>query len=122
MVPYEPRQFPLPDTVYDVMMEEMPPEDMDEDSTAISGKQDTVALAVDAVVAAAAGETSGTNYPGNIIEDQSRTVSPVTFLSESAGSLSPHDGEEDLEVDELDDPNDPEWEGSQGSAPRSRKR
>ena len=41
----------------------------------------------------------------------------VTFISESTGSP----GADDLDVDD-EDPNDPEWEGSQGSAPRSKKR
>lgn len=41
----------------------------------------------------------------------------VTFVSESTNSP----GADDLDIED-EDPNDPEWEGSQGSAPRSKKR
>ena len=106
MAPYEPRLFPLPDSVFEQLLEEMPPEEAEEDGPV--KQEDTVASAVAAVA-------SG-------IYDQSRPATPVTFVSESVDSLSPADEAEDLEVDEMEDPNDPEWEGSQGSAPRSRKR
>jgi hypothetical protein len=52
---------------------------------------------------------------GTLLGDQSRAATPATFLSESIGSPGP---DEDLDIDE-DDPNDPEWEGSEGSAPKS---
>ena len=45
----------------------------------------------------------------------SRPSTPVTLIScptESPGQ----------DADELEDPNDPEWESSQGSAPRNKKR
>lgn len=54
--------------------------------------------------------------PGTSLGEQSRAATPATFLSESTGS--PAIDPDDDPVDE-EDPNDPEWEGSEGSAPKS---
>lgn len=79
------------------------------------------------IVAATTGAAGGTQaaVPTTVVAGATPTTTTssmddeaVTFLSESTSS--PGDGE-DLDVDD-EDPNDPEWEGSQGSAPRTKKR
>ena len=90
----------------------MPHEDTDDELTVNSGgrlgaKRET---RLSESVASAAASTTTTG-------DRSRpsTPSSLAFMSQPS-DLAINDSEE------VDDPNDPEWESSQGSAPRSKKR
>lgn len=130
VAPYEPRQFPLPDSVFDQLVEEMPPEEAEEElavahETRSTGKRETRS----SECGGSGGGGTGTTVPPHGVPialvsgaTPTTTTSSVddeaaTFLSESTSSP----GAEDLDVDD-EDPNDPEWEGSQGSAPRIKKR
>lgn len=115
VAPYEPRQFPLPDSVYERLVEEMPPDEGDEELAtpdARPSKREPRTSECAAVGAVPAIVTSGATTTTSSVDEEA-----VTFISESTSSP----GADDLDVDD-EDPNDPEWEGSQGSAPRSRKR
>ena len=97
----------------------MPPEEGDEELAAHetrSSKRETRTSECAAVGAVptivASGATPTTTTSSVTLDDEA-----VTFISESTGSP----GADDLDVDD-EDPNDPEWEGSQGSAPRNKKR
>lgn len=120
VAPYEPRLFPLSDSVYDQLVEEMPPEAAVEELApqeagtrlnkreARSSECGSASVGVPVVLAPGATPTTTTSS----VDDEA-----VTFVSESTNSP----GADDLDVED-EDPNDPEWEGSQGSAPRSKKR
>ncbi|KAI9553865.1 hypothetical protein GHT06_019135 [Daphnia sinensis] len=120
VAPYEPRLFPLSDSVYEQLVEEMPPEEADEDMAPQEAGQrlnkretrssecGSASVGVPVVLAPGATPTTTTSS----VDDEA-----VTFVSESTNSP----GADDLDIED-EDPNDPEWEGSQGSAPRSKKR
>lgn len=98
----------------------MPPEEADEELApqeagtrlnkreARSSECGSASVGVPVVLAPGATPTTTTSS----VDDEA-----VTFVSESTNSP----GADDLDVED-EDPNDPEWEGSQGSAPRSKKR
>lgn len=127
VAPYEPRQFPLLDSVYDQLVDEMPPEEAEEELASHekrSTKRETRSSecgggvvggpsSSGAPVTAVAGATpTTTTTTTSSVDDEA-----VTFISESTSSP----GADDLDIDD-EDPNDPEWEGSQGSAPRSKQK
>jgi len=138
VVPYEPRQFPLPDSVYEQLVTEMPPDELEEEQQ-LNPQSSSVKREMRTSECSTGGPTPATPVlltpggeqqqqsttlldsavvsatPGTFLGEQSRAATPATFLSESIGSPG---ADEDLDIDE-DDPNDPEWEGSEGSAPKS---
>lgn len=99
MAPYEARQFPLSDCVYDEMLIEMTADDPEEESN-VSNKREM--------------RSSEPGTPTAIAVSRSSTP-PVTLFSDTTESPG-------HEAEEVEDPNDPEWENSQGSAPRNKKR
>jgi KAT8 regulatory NSL complex subunit 1 len=125
VAPYEPRLFPLPDSVFEQLVEEMPPEEDDELASSEgavqrAGKREARSSECGGVAAGGVGGGVPVVIPSGATPTTTTSSvddEAVTFVSESTSSP----GADDLDVDD-EDPNDPEWEGSQGSAPRSKKR
>jgi len=99
VAPYENRQFPLADSAYDEMLVEMPADDPEEESNASSKREM---------------RSSEPGTPTAVAVSRPSTP-PVTLFSDTTESPG-------HEAEEVEDPNDPEWGNSQGSAPRNKKR